>query len=94
MALMLTCGRPGESSRASECQASMLMKATSCIFLELFTKRPVFQGQDEIDQLDVIYKYLGTPSPRTWPTLENLPWYELVKPKKELPSSFRAVFGP
>ena len=64
-----------------------------CIFLELFTKRPVFQGQDEIHQLDVIYKYMGTPSAESWPGLSDLPWYELVKPKKEVQSSFRAVFG-
>lgn len=73
--------------------AGRLTIVHSCIFLELFTKRPVFQGQDEIHQLDVIYKIMGTPSPAGWPNLENLPWYELVKPKKEIQSSFRAVFG-
>ena len=31
--------------------------------LELFTKKPIFQGNDEIHQLDVIYKILGTPIP-------------------------------
>ncbi len=30
--------------------------------LELFTKKPVFQGNDEIHQLDVIYRILGTPT--------------------------------
>ena len=28
--------------------------------LELFTEKPVFQGNDEIRQLDVIYKIIGT----------------------------------
>ena len=64
-----------------------------CIFLELFVKRPVFQGQDEIHQLDVIYKLLGTPSLSDWPALSQLPWYELVKPKQEIHSTFRAVFS-
>ena len=31
-----------------------------CIMLELFTKKPVFQGNNEIHQLDVIHKILGT----------------------------------
>lgn len=65
-----------------------------CIFLELFTKRPVFQGQDEINQLDTIYKYMGTPSEETWPGLSELPWYELVKPQDEIPRVFRKVFSP
>jgi CTD kinase subunit alpha len=65
----------------------------SCIFLELFTRRPVFQGQDEIHQLDVIFKVMGTPDVKTWPDVAELPWYELVKPKQALPSQFRETFG-
>jgi len=30
--------------------------------LELFTKKPVFQGNDEIHQLDIIHKILSTPA--------------------------------
>lgn len=73
--------------------AEVDMWSAGCIFLELFTRRPVFQGQDEIHQLDVIYKIMGTPSEAAWPQLKSLPWYELVKPKKEIPSSFRSTFG-
>jgi CTD kinase subunit alpha len=63
-----------------------------CIFLELFTRRPVFQGQDEIHQLDVIFKVMGTPDVETWPDVADLPWYELVKPKQPLPRQFRENF--
>ncbi|KAG0709671.1 kinase-like domain-containing protein [Suillus ampliporus] len=35
------------------------MWSAGCIMLELFTKKPVFQGNDEIHQLDVIYRILG-----------------------------------
>lgn len=66
--------------------------ARRCIFLELFARRPVFQGQDEIHQLDVIFKTTGTPSPETWPGLQDLPWYELVKPKTVLASQLRESF--
>lgn len=60
--------------------------------LELYTKKPVFQGNDEIHQLDVIYKIFGTPTPERWPDVLNLPWYELVKPKESMPNRFRHYF--
>lgn len=61
--------------------------------MELFVKRPVFQGQDEIQQLDVIFKITGTPDIATWPGLHDLPWYELVKPKARTESKLRDTFS-
>ncbi|GAA5825334.1 hypothetical protein JCM11251_006940 [Rhodosporidiobolus azoricus] len=69
------------------------MWSAGCIFLELFARRPVFQGQDEIHQLEVIFKLTGTPSIENWPGLYDLPWYELVKPKEVLPSRLRETFS-
>ncbi|GAA5960624.1 hypothetical protein JCM3765_005880 [Sporobolomyces pararoseus] len=69
------------------------MWSAGCIFLELFARRPVFQGQDEIHQLEVIFKLTGTPSIENWPSVQDLPWYELVKPKTTLPSQLRAVYS-
>ena len=63
-----------------------------CIMLELFTKKPIFQGNDEIHQLDVIYKIIGTPTADRWPDVANLPWYELVKPKDVIANHFRDLF--
>ena len=60
--------------------------------LELFTKKPIFQGNDEIHQLDVIYRIIGTPTPERWPDVTNLPWYELVKPREVIPNHFRELF--
>jgi len=82
-----------------ECRVSLLMVSQffftdkwlytfRCIMLELFTKKPVFQGNDEIHQLDVIHKILGTPTVERWPTLADLPWYELTRPHDELPNRF------
>lgn len=64
-----------------------------CIMLELFCKKPVFQGNDEIHQLDVIYKILGTPTPEEWPGVTDMPWYELVKPRETLRNRFRELFN-
>ena len=60
--------------------------------LELFTKKPIFQGNDEIHQLEVIYKILGTPDSSRWPGVVELPWYELVRPKEVIPNRFRDLF--
>ncbi|KAG6333772.1 hypothetical protein ID866_5320 [Astraeus odoratus] len=68
------------------------MWSAGCIMLELFTKKPIFQGNDEIHQLDVIYRIFGTPTPERWPGITELPWYELVKPKEVLPDHFRELF--
>ena len=61
--------------------------------LELFVTKPVFQGNDEIHQLDVIYNIMGTPSEVEWPEVTELPWYELVKPKEAITSRFREYFS-
>ena len=61
--------------------------------LELFCKKQVFQGNDEIHQLDVIYKILGTPTPEEWPGVTNMPWYELVKPRETIRNRFRQLFN-
>lgn len=38
-----------------------------CIFAELFTRKPLFPGQYEVDQLGQIFSILGTPSEADWP---------------------------
>lgn len=37
------------------------MWSIGCIFVELFTLTPLFQGESQIDQLFKIFKLLGTP---------------------------------
>jgi len=38
-----------------------------CIFAELFTRKPLFPGQYEVDQLAKIFAVLGTPPENEWP---------------------------
>ncbi|CAO3582841.1 unnamed protein product [Absidia cylindrospora] len=63
-----------------------------CIMLEFFVGKPIFNGTDEISQLDSIYKIMGTPTKDTWPTVDELPWYELVRPKEHCENVFRDTF--
>ncbi|GJJ07429.1 hypothetical protein Clacol_001631 [Clathrus columnatus] len=66
--------------------------SAGCIMLELFTTKPIFQGNDEIHQLQVVYDTLGTPTTADWPNLADLPWYELIKPKKASKGGLRELF--
>lgn len=60
------------------------MWALGCIFAELLTLKPLFQGQEvkatpnpfQLDQLDKIFKVLGHPTQEKWPTLVNLPHWQ------------------
>lgn len=38
-----------------------------CVFAELMTMKPLFPGKSEIDQINRIFKELGTPSNKIWP---------------------------
>jgi len=53
--------------------------SAACVFVELFTRQPVFTGKTEIDQLDTIYNVMGTPSEKIWPGLKEMPWYGLLR---------------
>ena len=44
-----------------------------CIFGELLAGAPLFNGRTEIDQLQKIFKLLGTPNERIWPDFPSLP---------------------
>lgn len=65
---------------------------SSCIMIEFFAGKPVFNGIDEITQLDIIYKTMGTPTTETWPSITKLPWYDLVRPKEQYPNKFRELY--
>lgn len=47
--------------------------SVGCIFAELFTLTPLFQGKSEIEQLNIIFKELGTPNDKIWPGYSDLP---------------------
>ncbi|CAL1530848.1 unnamed protein product [Lymnaea stagnalis] len=44
-----------------------------CIFAEMVTRRPLFHGDSEIDQLFRIFRTLTTPTEETWPGVSQLP---------------------
>ncbi|KAF7995013.1 hypothetical protein HCN44_004485 [Aphidius gifuensis] len=52
-----------------------------CIFSEMATKRALFPGDSEIDQLFRIFRTLGTPDETTWPGVSQLPDYKSMFPQ-------------
>ena len=62
-----------------------------CIFAEMITKRPLFPGDSEIDQLFQIFRVLGTPGEEVWPGVSALPDYKSVFPKWAPPASIRSI---
>ncbi|VDP00029.1 unnamed protein product [Soboliphyme baturini] len=49
------------------------MWSVGCIFAELLTLKPLFPGKSEIEQLNKIFKMLGTPKETIWPGFSELP---------------------
>lgn len=47
-----------------------------CIFAEMIRRKPIFQGDSEIDQLFRIFRNMGTPTEETWPGVSQLPDYK------------------
>jgi serine/threonine protein kinase len=69
--------RPPEILLGSKMYACPVdMWAVGCIFAELVTRRPLFPGDSEIDELFKIFRVLGTPTEETWPNVVNLPDYK------------------
>merc|ERR1712023_606487 len=46
--------------------------SVGCIFAEMVSGRPLFPGNTDQDQLQKIFKVLGTPNETMWPTITEL----------------------
>ena len=64
-----------------------------CIMLEMVTKKPLFPGTDEIDQIAKIWDVMGNPTGENWPKVVELPWWELVKPRTFKVEEFHKMFA-
>ncbi|NXN93714.1 CDK12 kinase, partial [Rhinopomastus cyanomelas] len=64
-----------------------------CILGELFTKKPIFQANLELAQLELISRLCGTPCPAVWPDVIKLPYFNTMKPKKQYRRRLREEFS-
>ncbi|XP_070524671.1 cyclin-dependent kinase 12 isoform X2 [Cardiocondyla obscurior] len=64
-----------------------------CILGELFSKKPLFQANIDIMQLEMISRVCGTPTPAVWPSVIKLPHWHSLKPKKQHRRRLREDFA-
>ena len=74
--------RPPEILLGSQTYAPPVdMWAVGTILVEMVTKRPMFPGECEIDELFKIFRVLGTPTDDTWPGVTGLQDYNTAFPQ-------------
>ncbi|XP_011632902.1 cyclin-dependent kinase 12 isoform X2 [Pogonomyrmex barbatus] len=64
-----------------------------CILGELFSKKPLFQANIDVMQLEMISRVCGTPTPAVWPSVIKLPHWHTLKPKKQHRRRLREDFS-
>ncbi|XP_012258152.2 cyclin-dependent kinase 20 [Athalia rosae] len=52
--------------------------AVGCIFGEILNCAPLFAGETDIEQLAIVLRLLGSPTPESWPELTSLPDYNKI----------------
>lgn len=62
--------------------------AVGCCFYEMLTLNPLFPGENELDQLNLIHKVLGSPSPTVLAKFRHLNELKYEFPKRK-PTGFR-----
>ncbi|KAJ1971323.1 hypothetical protein H4R35_005329 [Dimargaris xerosporica] len=77
---------------AKEYTTAIDMWSIGCIFAELIERKPLFQGRGEMDQLNQIFKLLGTPNERVWPGFAKLPHAQTFNFTVYPPSNLRTRF--
>ncbi|KAL1128960.1 hypothetical protein AAG570_013494 [Ranatra chinensis] len=65
---------------STDYSTSLDMWGVGCIFIEMITGVPTFPGvRETYDQLDKIFKILGTPTEDSWEAVTQLPGYNVHK---------------
>jgi len=71
------------------------MWSAGCIFAELLLRKPILPGKNEFEQIDLIFKLLGTPDEQSWPKCKELQYYELIlsQTSRKFNNRFDEKFG-
>jgi len=70
------------------------MWSLGCIMAELLQKEPLLPGKTELEQLDKMFKLLGTPNEKIWPGFNKLPTVKKVKFAEQKFNNLRNKFPP
>ncbi|KAJ5380824.1 Cyclin-dependent kinase 1 [Penicillium cataractarum] len=63
------------------------MWSVGAIFAEMCTRKPLFPGDSEIDEIFKIFRVLGTPDEIEWPGVTSFPDYKATFPKWKRPDA-------
>ncbi|XP_054707252.1 cyclin-dependent kinase 4-like [Uloborus diversus] len=66
--------RPPEVLMAQPYGTAVDVWSCGCILAELYRRKPLFPGENEVDQLAKIFEVVGSPSQSDWPLDVSLPW--------------------
>ena len=75
-----------------EYSAPIDMWSLGCIMAEMLSKKPLFKGKGELQQLTKIFEVLGTPTDESWPKFSELPGMKSIKGFKPMPCRLRDHF--
>ncbi|KAI1291905.1 Cyclin-dependent kinase 14 [Halotydeus destructor] len=79
---------------STDYSTSLDIWGVGCIFVEMATGQAAFPGvKDATDQLDKIWRVLGTPTEETWEGVSMLPHYRLDRMGFYKPSKLSQVYG-
>jgi cyclin-dependent kinase 2 len=53
--------------------------SVGCIFAEVISKRALFDGDSEQDQIRKIFRIMGTPTDEVWPGVSSLPGFQQIQ---------------
>lgn len=57
--------------------------SAGCIFAELFMGTPIFPGESQMNQINLIINLIGSPSPNVWPDYPKCPALKKISLKKQ-----------
>ncbi|KAJ8938820.1 hypothetical protein NQ314_011310 [Rhamnusium bicolor] len=78
---------------AKEYSTPIDLWSVGCIFAELLLMNALFPGKSEVDQLNRVFKDLGTPSEKIWPGFNQLPAVKKMKFNEYPVSNLRGKFN-
>ncbi|RMD42812.1 hypothetical protein DV735_g2322, partial [Chaetothyriales sp. CBS 134920] len=67
------------------------MWSVGTIFAEMCTRKPLFPGDSEIDEIFKIFKLLGTPDESSWPGVTSFPDFKTSFPKWRREPTYKMV---
>eukprot|EP00347_Sterkiella_histriomuscorum_P006086 403354120 len=76
---------------ATEYSSPVDMWSCGCIFAEIISKRCLFDGESEHDQIRKIFKIKGTPNEEIWPGVHNFDGFNKVHWTQHKPQDLRNI---